>query len=73
MNKRKFTKLVQSAFPHLDLGTEKKMKQFMKQFLPLMKLKLEGKIHTNKDGSGCFDKRDLKQAKEIYDNRQSNK
>ena len=38
-----------------------------------MKLKLEGKIHTNKDGSGCFDKRDLKQAKEIYDNRQSNK
>ena len=29
-----------------------------------MKLKLEGKIHTNKDGSGCFDKRDLKQTKE---------
>ena len=44
----------------------------MKKIIPLMKLKLEGKIHTNKDGSGCFDKRDLKQTKEIYDNRQSN-
>ena len=64
MNKPKLNKLVQSAFPHIDLGSEKKMKKFMKKIIPLMKLKLEGKIHTNKDGSGCFDKRDLKQAKE---------
>ena len=56
--------MVQSAFPHIDLGSENKMKKFMKKIIPLMKLKLEGKIHTNKDGSGCFDKRDLKQTKE---------
>lgn len=62
--KRTLNKLVQYAFPHLDLGSEKKMKKFMKKIIPLMKLKLEGKIHTNKDGSGCFDKRDLKQTKE---------
>ena len=64
MNKPKLNKLVQSAFPHIDPDSEKKMKKFMKKIIPLMKLKLEGKIHTNKDGSGCFDKRDLKQTKE---------
>jgi|TARA_R100001480_G_scaffold8654_2_gene16934 hypothetical protein len=62
--KRKFTKLVQSAFPHIDLDSESKMKKFMKKFIPLMKLKLEGKIYTNKDGSGWFDKRDLNKTKE---------
>jgi hypothetical protein len=25
-----------------------------------MRLKLEGKIYTNKDGSGSYDKRDIK-------------
>ena len=58
--KRKFTKLIQSAFPHIDLDSETKMKQFMKRFIPLMRLKLEGKIYTNKDGSGSYDKRDIK-------------
>ena len=60
LGKRKFTKLVKEAFPHIDLDSETKMKQFMKRFNPLMRLKLEGKIYTNKDGSGSYDKRDIK-------------
>ena len=60
LGKRKFNKLVKEAFPHIDLGSETKMKQFMKRFIPLMRLKLEGKIYTNKDGSGSYDKRDIK-------------
>ena len=47
LGKRKFTKLVKEAFPHIDLDSETKMKQFMKRFIPLMRLKLEGKIYTN--------------------------
>ena len=44
LGKSKFTKLVKEAFPHIDLDSKTKMKQFMKRFIPLMKLKLEGKI-----------------------------
>jgi len=61
---KKFTKHIQSAFPHIDLSSEGKMKKFIKSFIPLMKLKLEGKIKTNKDGSGSFDKRELNKIKE---------
>ena len=60
LGKRKFTKLVKEAFPHIDLDSETKMKQFMKRFIPLMRLKLEGKIYTNKDGSGWYNKKDIK-------------
>ena len=60
LGKRKFPKLVKEAFPYIDLDSETKMKQFMKSFIPLMRLKLEGKIYTNKDGSGSYDKRDIK-------------
>jgi len=64
MDKKEFTKHIQSAFSHIDLSSEGEMKKFMESFIPLMKLKLEGKIKNNKDGSASFDKRELNKNKE---------
>jgi len=61
---KKFTKQVQSAFPHIDLSSKEKMKKFIKRVIPLLILKLGGKIKTNRDGSGSFDKRELNKIKE---------
>ena len=70
MNKKGFNKWGKNTekyfkqyFPHVDLGSPKKLYEFINRIIPFIKMKKDGKIKTLKDGSGTFLKKDLEKYK----------
>jgi|TARA_R100001594_G_scaffold101416_1_gene135969 hypothetical protein len=57
---------VRKEFKHIDLSTWGKMRKFLDDAIPLIRMKQDGLFTEHKDGSASFDKRVYAKYKKKY-------